>query len=907
MTLYFSNICSLFDDLHSPVLLQAERHRVYGLREARLVLVLKRSLGLGISRVNDLEGYKTAGNGDLGECVERVIASGGPPALPEVTIDEVDRALHAVAEDCRFSTPSVRTLPSPDEATASLFHLFPRLSPRSAKWLVRLVLRTAVPLDEATVLKSTHFLLPDLYRFQQDFGAAVALLRGHLSRFPPKPDALSEVLLREQASTLLRPAVGVKVGRPTFHKARSIQHCLQLTGKRRWSVERKYDGEYCEVHVDLERGLQNCIQIYSKSGKESTADRAKLHGTLRECLRIGRPECKFEKHCILLGELVVFSDLESQILEFHKIRKHVSRSGSFIGTGADSQAHLHEHLMIVLFDLLLVDDDLVLARPLEQRRARLREIYFKKRGRAVSAEWRVIDFAAGGAGKRLIDHLAASNAARCEGLVLKPCDAPYFSLSDQATKGLDGFIKVKKDYISGLGDEADFAVIGASYDARQTQKNGLQTIKWNSFHLGCLTNKAEVLRSGMRPIFRVVGTIKQDHCIPRPVLERANELCAAYGLSEHGRCSARSFDLTADSNMTMGMTLAKPFVFEVLGSSFDKPANKGFYMLRHRRVRKLHEDRSWEDCVSFDELQKQANEALSAPASSESQEVLLWIDKIEKSCKRKLDRASCQTTPQSVKTLPSPVSSRRSVHKKVSCVIVREDTAEHLEDPAKRVRLTAARRPTPGSPLADVPNRNRQSTTCLRSSIVEMDKVEVTEDRQKAIGPTDHRLISTIQACSTIDRPIASSVSHHCFLSKAVVYLRLSECSEKTKGTLRKLTAHGAQVIDDLSHWDRDSFSHPKLTDTVSESQAYGDRQKIVLCDPTESGGTLQECLDAVKGLNGGKFRERIEFYDLKIVDQLDCTTIAGEDSNRDAAQRCYLGVVSYDEDTGMMSFIDHR
>ncbi|KAK4996412.1 hypothetical protein LTR66_003966 [Elasticomyces elasticus] len=281
MTLYFSNVCSLFDELDSPVLLQADRHglsaggliallssllserrtdRVYGLREARLVLVLKRSLGLGISRVNDLEGYKTAGNGDLGECVERVIASDGPPALPEVTLDEVDRALHAVAEDCRFSTPSVRTLPSPDEATASLFHLFPRLSPRSAKWLVRLVLRTAVPLDEATVLKSTHFLLPDLYRFQQDFDAAVTLLRGPLSRFPPKPDALSEVLLREQASTLLRPAVGVK-----------------LTGKRRWSVERKYDGEYCEVHVDLKRGLQNCIQIYSKSGKESTADRAKLH------------------------------------------------------------------------------------------------------------------------------------------------------------------------------------------------------------------------------------------------------------------------------------------------------------------------------------------------------------------------------------------------------------------------------------------------------------------------------------------------------------------------------------------------------------------------------------------------------------------------------------------------------
>lgn len=60
------------------------------------------------------------------------------------------------------------------------------------------------------------------------------------------------------------------------------------------SLERKYDGgkleplvllawdyvdlciEYCQIHVDLTR-KENWLQIFSKSGKDSTADRRGIH------------------------------------------------------------------------------------------------------------------------------------------------------------------------------------------------------------------------------------------------------------------------------------------------------------------------------------------------------------------------------------------------------------------------------------------------------------------------------------------------------------------------------------------------------------------------------------------------------------------------------------------------------
>lgn len=102
------------------------------------------------------------------------------------------------------------------------------------------------------------------------------------------------------------------------------------------SIEKKYDGEYCQIHIDL-ANQQNPIQIFSKSGKDSTQDRSGINEVLQESLRLKSPDCKFSRRCILEGELVVWSDDQRKILDFHKLRKFISRSGTFIGAENDSQ------------------------------------------------------------------------------------------------------------------------------------------------------------------------------------------------------------------------------------------------------------------------------------------------------------------------------------------------------------------------------------------------------------------------------------------------------------------------------------------------------------------------------------------------------------------------------------------
>ena len=315
--------------------------RVYGLQEPSLVKVIGRCLLLGASRRKDLDAWRFNGGGDLGECVEIVMRQSENLIQDgkEVTIDEIDAALTKIASRSRFSGPKIRQRHTAVDVDFTLRSLFLRLTSRDAKWLTRMILKNygQVVLPFNCVFRNLHFLLPGLLLLQDSFEAAIDVLNSeHIKAFPPRPDPDYAKLLSDIAMDRLAPRIGTKVGRPDFYKARSIKHCCQMAEKRKMGLERKYDGEYCQIHIDLSRG-EDCVQIFSKSGKDSTVDKRGIHKALKQCLGIGQKGCKFSKHCILEGELLVWSDKDKNILEFHKLRKHITRAGKFLGTDNDSQ------------------------------------------------------------------------------------------------------------------------------------------------------------------------------------------------------------------------------------------------------------------------------------------------------------------------------------------------------------------------------------------------------------------------------------------------------------------------------------------------------------------------------------------------------------------------------------------
>lgn len=72
-----------------------------------------------------------------------------------------------------------------------------------------------------------------------------------------------------------------------------------------------------------------------------------------------------------------------------------------------------------------------------------------------------IDFSSRRAPTLLRQAFARAIIRQWEGLVLKGCDQP-FVLFDRTNR----YIKMKKDYIRGLGDTADLAIVGERRDAK---------------------------------------------------------------------------------------------------------------------------------------------------------------------------------------------------------------------------------------------------------------------------------------------------------------------------------------------------------------------------------------------------------------------------------------------------------
>jgi DNA ligase-4 len=779
-----------------------------------------------------------------------------------VSLQEVDVFLQQLAGQCMFSDPTIpRSSATGDD---DLVELLWRMQPVEAKWFVRVILKdlTMISIDEDAVFQGFHFLLRDLLSFQRNFRAAVDLLKTEFKEYPETPDPTSAKLFREAASKKLAPVAGIKIGRPNFVKARGIDHCLNMLGSKKWIAERKYDGEYCEVHIDLQNWgtttPTSCIKIFSKSGKDSTADRIGLHQTIIDCLNIGKPNCKFKRHAIILGEMMVFSGTQNCILPFERIRSHVTRSGRYIGDQTDSPPEQGDHLAIVLFDILLLDDEIIMKKPVDERRKRLREVCRAIPGRSMRAEWTLIDFnETEKAKRRLVTQFAMSIAKRHEGLILKPCDEPYITLSREHQKS---YIKLKKD-LMGMGDEADFAVIGASYNAQLAAASPVKNLAYNTFHLGCLINKSDVRRFQARPKYQRMGTIDcGGQCIPRDVLEASNMLARSFAVLFDPDDANRSFDLTASStNHLMDVTFTTPLVFEVLGSKFAKPPGSNFYMLIFPRVTKLHQDRTVMDCPSFQELQEQAEASIAVP-DAESQETREWVAKLERKCKRKVERIEMLSL-----TSPNGKTPERGMHR--SPVI-------HVDAPSsiQNVGLGLIT-PRPSSPAIAMPSPCPAPTTTLPQIATSRKRKRSSSTKQTPPTSITNNLSPSILTSispnipspspTTPEKasPSLSCTAQTCLLSSTTIYL--APCVLHTPYITQTLlpTHSDVHITTSLSHWSRSSFSHFPLTDTVSESQSYPGLRKIVLVEK-HRGKQVRALVRQLEGLEEGRMRERVEVWD---------------------------------------------